>query len=155
MLVKVASDATDEQKTEAENLAKEIISKLNEGKSFDEVKEEYKDKITYEELGYKSYNASLESAYMNEMETLANESYSKTPVKTTYGNHVVYRIDQKEKPSLEDVKEEITETLAKKIASEDKNLLYTSLDKLRMENNFKFYDTVLEGKYTTYMNQYK
>ena len=155
MLVKVASDATDEQKTEAENLAKEIISKLNEGKSFDEVKEEYKDKITYEELGYKSYNASLESAYMNEMETLANESYSKTPVKTSYGYHVVYRIDQKEKPSLEDVKEEITETLAKKIASEDKNLLYTSLDKLRMENNFKFYDTVLEGKYTTYMNQYK
>lgn len=155
MLVKVASDATDEQKTEAENLAKEIISKLNEGKSFDEVKEEYKDKITYEELGYKSYNASLESAYMNEMETLANENYSKTPVKTSYGYHVVYRIDQKEKPSLEDVKEEITETLAKKIASEDKNLLYTSLDKLRMENNFKFYDTVLEGKYTTYMNQYK
>ena len=95
------------------NLAKEIISKLNEGKSFDEVKEEYKDKITYEELGYKSYNASLESAYMNEMESLSNESYSKTPVKTSYGYHIVYRIDQKEKPSLEDVKEEVTETTTK------------------------------------------
>ena len=31
---------------------------------------DYKDKITYEELGYKSYNASLESAYMEEMEKL-------------------------------------------------------------------------------------
>lgn len=155
MLVKVASDATDEEKTEAENLAKEIISKLNEGKTFDEVKEEYKDKITYEELGYKSYNASLESAYMTEMESLANESYSKTPVKTSYGYHVVYRIDQKEKPALEDVKDEIIEALADKIAAEDKNLFYTSLDKMRTENGFKFHDTVLEGKYSTYMDQFK
>ena len=155
MLVKVESSATDEEKTEAENLAKEIISKLNEGKTFDEVKEEYKDKITYEELGYKSYNASLESAYMTEMESLANESYSKTPVKTSYGYHVVYRIDQKEKPALEDVKEEITEVLADEIAAEDKNLFYTSLDKMRTDNGFKFHDTVLESKYSTYMNQFK
>ena len=155
MLVKVASDATDEEKKEAENLAKEIISKLNEGKTFDEVKEEYKDKITYEELGYKSYNASLESAYMTEMESLANESYSKSPVKTSYGYHVVYRIDQKEKPTLEDVKDEITEALADQIAAEDKNLFYTSLDKMRTENGFKFHDTVLEDKYSTYMKQFK
>ena len=155
MLVKVSSSATDEEKTEAENLAKEIISKLNEGKTFDEVKEEYKDKITYEELGYKSYNASLESAYMEEMEKLSNESYSKTPVKTSYGYHVVYRIDQKEKPSLEDVKDEVTEALANKIAAEDQNLLYTSLDKMRTEAGFKFHDTVLEDKYNTYMKQFK
>jgi len=155
MLVKVSSSATDEEKTEAENLAKEIISKLNEGKTFDEVKEEYKDKITYEELGYKSYNASLESAYMKEMEKLSNESYSKTPVKTSYGYHVVYRIDQKEKPSLEDVKDEVTEALADQIAAEDQNLLYTSLDKMRTEAGFKFHDTVLEDKYNTYMNQFK
>ena len=89
------------------------------------------------------------------MEKLSNESYSKTPVKTSYGYHVVYRIDQKEKPSLEDVKDEVTEALANKIASEDENLLYTSLDEMRTEAGFKFHDTVLEGKYTTYMNQYK
>ena len=40
ILVKVSSSATDEEKKEAENLAKEIITKLNEGKSFDEVKDE-------------------------------------------------------------------------------------------------------------------
>ena len=155
MLVKVASDAKEEDKIAAENLAKEIIAKLNEGKTFDEVKEEYKDKITYEELGYRSYNTNLESAYMKEMESLANNSYSKTPVKTSYGYHVVYRIDQKEKPSLEDVKEEIIEALADKIAAEDKNLFYISLDELRTENGFKFHDTVLEGKYSQYMDQFK
>lgn len=155
MLVKVDSDATDEEKKEAENLAKEIISKLNEGKTFDEVKEEYKDSITYEELGYKSYNASLESAYMKEMESLSNESYSKTPVKTSYGYHVVYRIDQKEKPSLEDVKDEIIEALADELSAEDKNLSYVALDKMREEAGLKFSDTVLEGKYNTYMSQFE
>lgn len=152
MLVKVSSSATDDEKKEAENIAKEIISKLNEGKTFDEVKEEYKDKITYEELGYKAYNASLESAYMTEMENLANESYSKTPVKTSYGYHVVYRIDQKEKPSLEDVKEEIVETLADKISAEDKNIYHKALDKMRTDKGFKFHDTVLEDKYNTYLS---
>lgn len=155
MLVKVDNSATDEEKEEAEKLAKEIISKLDEGKTFDELKEEYKDKITYEELGYKSYNASLETAYLEEMEKLENESYSKTPVKTSYGYHVVYRIDQKEKPSLDDVKDEIIEALADEIAAEDSNLSYIALDKMREENNFSFYDTVLEEKYNTYMNQYK
>ena len=155
ILVKVASDAKEEEKKEAENLAKEIISKLNDGKTFDEVKEEYKDKITYEELGYKSYNASLESAYMEEMERLDNESYSKTPVKTSYGYHVVYRIDQKEKPALEDVKDEITEALADAKTKEDSNLYYVSLDKMRTEAGIKFHDTVLKGKYETYIKQYK
>lgn len=153
ILVKVASDASDEDKTNAENLAKEIISKLDEGKTFDEVKEEYKDKITYEELGYKSYNASLESAYMKEMESLSNNSYSKTPVKTSYGYHVVYRIDQKEKPALEDVKDEIIESLANSKSAEDATLYYVALDKMRTEAGLKFSDTVLEDKYNSYMSQ--
>lgn len=155
ILVKVDSSATDEEKKEAENLAKEIISKLDEGKTFDEVKEEYKDSITYEELGYKSYNANLESAYLEEMQKLENNSYSKTPVQTSYGYHIVYRIDQKEKPALDDIKDEIVESIADKKAAEDTNLSYIALDKMRKDAGFKFSDTVLEKKYEKYMSQYK
>lgn len=155
ILVKVDSSASDEDKQKAEDLAKEIISKLNDGKSFDEVKEEYKDQITYEELGYKSYNANLESAYMEAMQKLENNSYTKEPVKTSYGYHVIYRIDQKEKPALEDVKEEIIDSLVSEKKSEDKNISYVALDKMREESGLKFSDTVLEKKYNTYMSQYK
>lgn len=155
ILVKVDSSASDEDKKKAEDLAKEIISKLNDGKSFDDVKEEYKDQITYEELGYKSYNANLESAYMKAMQKLENNSYSKEPVKTSYGYHVIYRIDQKEKPALEDVKEEIIDSLVSEKKSEDKNISYVALDKMREESGLKFSDTVLEKKYNTYMSQYK
>ena len=155
ILVKVDSSASDEEKKEAENKAKEIISKLNDGKTFDEVKEEYKDDITYEELGYKSYNASLESAYMEEMKKLENDSYSKTPVQTSYGYHVVYRIDQKEKPKLDEVKEDIISDLVETKKSEDENIQYKALDFMRKEANLKFSDTVLEDKYNTYISQYK
>lgn len=155
ILVKVDSSASDEDKKKAEDLAKEIISKLNNGKSFDDVKEEYKDQITYEELGYKSYNANLESAYMEAMQKLENNSYSKEPVKTSYGYHVIYRIDQKEKPALDDVKEEIIDSLVSEKKSEDKNISYIALDKMREESGLKFSDTVLEKKYNTYMSQYK
>ena len=155
ILVKVDSSASDEDKKKAEDLAKKIISKLNDGKSFDDVKEEYKDQITYEELGYKSYNANLESAYMEAMQKLENNSYSKEPVKTSYGYHVIYRIDQKEKPALEDVKEEIIDSLVSEKKSEDKNISYVALDKMREESGLKFSDTVLEKKYNTYMSQYK
>ena len=155
ILVKVDSSASDEDKKKAEDLAKEIISKLNDGKSFDDVKEEYKEQITYEELGYKSYNANLESAYMEAMQKLENNSYSKEPVKTSYGYHVIYRIDQKEKPALEDVKEEIIDSFVSEKKSEDKNISYVALDKMREESGLKFSDTVLEKKYNTYMSQYK
>ena len=154
ILVKVSSSATDEEKKKAENLAKEIITKLNEGKSFDEVKDEYKDKITYEELGYKAYNASLESAYMEAMQKLENNSYTKEPVQTSYGYHVIYRIDQKEKPSLEDVKEEIITSLVSEHKSEDTSVQYKALEKMREDAKLKFTDTVLEKKYETYKSQY-
>ena len=149
ILVKVNNTATDEEKEEAKKLAEEIITKLNEGKTFDE------DSITYEELGYKSYNANLEDAYKEEMQKLADDSYSKKPVETSYGYHIVYRIDQKAKPSLEDVKEEIIETLSDKKSEEDKNISYIALDKMRTDAGIKFHDTVLEKKYNTYMEHYK
>ena len=155
MLVKVDSSASDDDKKEAENLAKEIISKLDEGKTFDEVKEEYKDKITYEELGYKSYNVALEEAYKNEMKNLKDGEYSKEPVKTSYGYHIVYRIDQKEKPALEEIKDQIKEEIADEKISNDKNLYYVALDKMRENANLKFEDTVLKEKYDNYMSQYK
>jgi foldase protein PrsA len=154
ILVKVSSSATDEEKKEAENLAKEIITKLNEGKSFDEVKDEYKDKITYEELGYKAYNASLESAYMEAMQKLENNSYTKEPVQTSYGYHVIYRIDQKEKPALKDVKEEIITSLVSEHKSKDTSVQYKALEKMREDAKLKFTDTVLEKKYETYKSQY-
>ena len=52
-----------------------------------------------------------------------------------------------------DVKEEIIDSLAATKSAEDKNLNYIALDKMRTEAGIKFHDTVLEGKYNTYIEQ--
>lgn len=147
MLVTIDEDRTEE---DAKKLANEIITKLNDGKTFDEVKEEYKDSITYEELGYQPFNANIQESYMTALKNLENDKYTTEPVKTSYGYHIIYRINQKEKPSLEDVKDNIIESIATTKKSEDENLTSKSLIHLREENDFKFYDTVIEEKYKEY-----
>ncbi len=145
-------DLSDE---DAKKKAEEIIEKLNNGSSFDDVKEEYKDDTTYEELGYKAFDASLESAYMDAMKSLENGTYTKEPVKTSYGYHVIYRIDQKEKPSIDDVKDSIIDSILADKKSKDSNLLYKKLIKLREDNGLEFKDTVMKGKYDSYCKNYK
>lgn len=151
--------AIDEEKglkdSEAKELAKEIIKKLNDGKKWEEVTEEYKDKITTEELGYQAFNASLEEAYVKEMRSLKKDTYSTTPVLTSYGYHIVYKIDEKEKPKLEDIKDEVIEALAKEKKDADQNLYQKSLISLREEKGLTFKDTDLGSKYETYTKNYK
>jgi len=140
---------------EAKKLAKEIISKLNDGKTWDEVKEEYKDKIVSEELGYQAFNASLESAYLKECKNLEVGKYSKTPVLTSYGYHIVYKIDQKDKPSLNDVRDDILDVLATEKKNNDTNLYYKALIAMREEAKLEFVDTKLSDEYKKHVNSYK
>ena len=154
ILVEANSSATDEEKENALALAKEIIAKLNEGKTFDEVKDEYADSITYEDLGYRSFDASLEESYKKEMERLGNGEYSKTPIQTSYGYHIVYRVDQKEKPTLEEVKDAIINVLATEKKNADENLYDKALINLRKEANLEFQDTVMGNKYEDYTKDF-
>lgn len=145
-------DLSDE---DAKALAEEIIGKLNNGATFDEVKDEYEDQITYEELGYQAFNATLEDAYMDALKELDNDTYTKEPVQTSYGYHIIYRIDQREKPSLDDVKDSVIEVLASEKKADDANLLYKLLIQLRKDNGLEFNDTVMKSKYESYCKNYE
>ena len=156
ILVKIDEESKDGlSKDDANKLAKEIISKLNKGKTWDEVITEYKDKIVNEELGYQAFNASLEKSYLEECRKLEVGKYSKTPVLTSYGYHIVYKIDQKETPTFEEVKEDIIEILANKEKEKDKNLYQKALFAMRDEAKLEFVDTVFKDQYTKQRNSYK
>ena len=148
ILVKISTDSNSGlSKTEANKLAKEIISKLNSGKTWDEVITEYKDKIVNEDLGYQAFNASLEKAYVDETKKLEVGKYSKTPVLTSYGYHIVFKVAQKETPTFEEVKEDIIEILSEEKKSADKNLYQKTLFNMREEAKLEFIDTVLADQY--------
>ena len=141
--------------SDAKKLAQEIIDKINDGKSWKDIKKEYKDKVTFENLGYQSWDSDLEDSFKKALKKMDNNSYSKEPVKTSYGYHVIYRIDQKEAPSLKKTKSKIIEKLVSKKESEDSKLLYKALISLRNEKNIKFQDTDMKEKYEKYIKQYK
>lgn len=136
---------------EALALAKEIISKLNKGTSWEQVQKDYKDKITFEDLGYKSFNASLEESFMDALVALKENSYSKTPVETSYGYHIIYRFGQKEKPKLEDVKDDVIEKIASNKDSKDSTLYDKALIELREEYKINFFDTQFKSQYDAYV----
>ena len=160
ILVSVSKDDTSENEKElsdedAKKLANEIIDKLNKGTSWDDVINEYKDKITNEDLGYRAFNASLDTAYIKEMKNLKVNTYSKTPILSSYGYHIVYKIDQKDKPELKDVKEDIINILAEEKKNDDSNLYQKALINLRKEAKLEFKDTDLGEKYNKYISNYK
>lgn len=153
ILVKVEEDGLSDE--DAKKLALEIITKLNDGKTWDEVIDEYGEKIVHEELGYNAFNASLESSYLEECKNLEVGKYSKTPVLTSYGYHIVYKIAQKDKPTLEDVKDDIIDILASNKKDDDNNLYYKALINMRDEASLEFVDTKLGDEYKKYISSYK
>lgn len=155
VLVAISSEEGGKTDEEAKALAEKIITKLNDGTSWEEIQKKYKDDITFEDLGYQSWDASLEKSFMDALEDMDDNSYSEEPVKTSYGYHVIYRLDQKKTPSLKDVKETIINNLIADEKAEDANLLFKSLINLRKEKNIKFNDTVMAEKYSQYCKQYK
>ena len=151
ILVQVTDDVTEEA---AKKKAQEIIKKLDSGEEFDKVAEEYGDEIIFEELGYNGFDSGLVSEYVEASKDLENETYSKEPVKTSYGYHVIYKIDQKEMPSLEDVKDDILAILGEDLEEEDQYIRYKALIKFREENGLEFKDDKYKTEYEEYCEQY-
>lgn len=134
---------------EAIALTKEIIQKVNEGKTFKEIEEEYgTDKVTYQELGFVGKEDSLVQEYLDALFALNDGEYSQEPVKTSYGYHVIHRTATS---TFEDVKTDVIDILTEDITSEDTNLKSKALVELRKEYNLKIKDEGLKKKYDAYV----
>lgn len=149
VLVRITNDVTDEQ---ALALINEILAKVNEGKTFKEIEEEYGDKIVHEELGFQSKTASLEEPFLTALIAMEENSYSKEPVKTSYGYHIIHR---KSTATLDDLKETIIEKLSQDTLTSDQYITYKAFDELRTEKNLEIYDEELKKEYTEYIDSIK
>lgn len=147
ILVKITDEVTDEQ---ALALANEIIVKLNEGKTFDDIIEEYGDKIVHENLGYQGKTSSLQQSYIDELVALEDGKYSQTPVKTTYGYHIVHKIATS---TVEDLRGTIIEKLSEDLVEADENLYYKAFVELREKENLSIFDEQLKAEYEESKNE--
>lgn len=157
ILVQTYEDMSAEKALE---IANEIISRLNNGEDFDtlanEYVEKYKDTVITEDLGEKGAFDHLEESYVEAMKALNKGEYSKTPVETSYGYHVIYCVDKAEKSEKISRKDkmEIIEKLAQDLMVADSNLYNKTLIKMREDAKIKFYDKDLEKEYVEYCSQY-
>lgn len=155
----VTDDMTDDEKTKAEkealDLAKSIIKKLNNGENFDDLAKEYsQDESNASEGGDLGYFNTGEM--VEEFETAAYAlkvgKYTTTPVKTEFGYHIILKTDEKEKPSLDDKKEEIIDTLSTELKSTDNALSINALVDLRKSYGMNIEDDELNKLYSTYVS---
>ncbi len=150
-------NATDDQKKAAEEealkTAKEVITKLNNGEDFAELAK------TYSKDGSASKGGELgrfgHGDMVTEFETaaykLAVGEYSKEPVKTKYGYHIILKTKEYEKDSLEDAKKEILTTLSNEKMSSDSKFTYKALEQLRKDYDISIEDSELKQQYEYYL----
>ncbi|MBQ6546417.1 MAG: peptidylprolyl isomerase [Bacilli bacterium] len=156
------SDMTTEQKEEAENKAKkqaeDIIKKLDKKEDFSKLAKKYSDDSATAkkggDLGWFS-TGDMVAEFDEAAFKLKKGTYTKTPVKTTYGYHIIYKVDEKKKPTLKDSKKTIVDALVKEKLEKDKALYYTALDNIRKNAGLKFEDDDLKKAYTKYVQNQK
>lgn len=154
-------DMTDDEKKKAEEAAlkkaKDIIKKLNKGEKFEDLAKEYSADSSASDGGNLGYfnRGEMVSEFEKAAIELEVGKYTKEPVKTQFGYHIILKTEQKEKPELKEVKEEIKETLINDLIANTENISAFGLEWLREENGLKIYDAELKIKYDHYMNQQK
>ena len=161
----IQSEATDDmtadEKKKAEEAAlkkaKDIIKKLDKGEKFEDLAKEYSKDGSASDGGNLGYFNRGEMVKEFEEAAIKLEvgKYSKEPVKTQFGYHIILKTEQKDKPKLDEIKEEIKDTLVDELIANTENIAVFALEWIREENDLKIYDSELKIKYDHYMNQQK
>lgn len=156
----VKSDASDEDKQKAEQKAlkeaEKVIEELAKGKKFDKLAKKYsKDEATASnggDLGYFKYDEMVEE-FSKATKDLKVNDYTKTPVKTENGYHIILKTGEKKKASLKNVKKDIKEKLTKEKLNDSNTLYYETLINIRKDNKIKWNDDSLKKAYEEYMDK--
>ena len=156
----VKSDATSDEKTEAEKKAKEkaekVIKKLNKGEDFSKLAKQYSDDEGPADkggdLGYFGLYDMVDG-FSKAVKELKKDEYTKEPIKTEYGYHIILKTGEKEKPKLKDAKKEIKEKLREQKLTNDPSLHYQTLIDIREENKISWNDDELKKQYKELMDQ--
>ena len=157
---KIDDKASKKEKDAAEKKAKEkadkIIKELESGADFATLAKKYSDddatKDKGGDLGYFDVNE-MEDAFANACRDLKKNEFTKDPIKTSYGYHIVLKKDEKKKPKLDKVKDKIKETLAKQKLDADDKAVYEALVNLRKDKKIKWQDSKMKKAYEDYMNK--
>lgn len=154
----MSTEEKEKADADAKKKAEDIIKKLNKGEDFSKLAKKYSDDSSNAkkggDLGWVS-TGDMVDEFDAAAFKLKKGKYTTSPVKTTYGYHIIYKIDEKAKPKLEKVRDEIVDALVSNKLKEDATLYYISLEAIREDAGLKFDDKELKKLYNTYVSNQK
>ncbi|MBO5095860.1 MAG: peptidylprolyl isomerase [Bacilli bacterium] len=149
--------AEDKAKKQIEDIIAELQKAKDPEKKFEELaKKHSQDDDTKEkggDLGYINYGT-LSSAYDELVDSalnLKNGKFSTKVITTELGYHVIYRVSQKEKAELKEVKDDIITTLSEEKLKEDSTISGQALQYYRKKYGLKITDDEVQKQYANYV----
>lgn len=156
----VLDGMTEEEKSDAEakalKTAKAIIKKLKNGEDWDKLAKKYSDDSSNAskggDLGWFT-TGEMVKEFEDAAFALEKGKYTTSPVKTSYGYHIIYKVDEEEKPSLKDSKDDVIAEIVAKRLEEDSTLYNKALQEIRKEAGLDIVDSELKAGYDSYMSK--
>ena len=136
----------------AKKKAEEVITKLNNGEKWDDLVKKYSD-----DEGSKDDKGLIENftkgdvvdEFFDAVLNLKDNEYTKEPVKSQYGYHVILRVSASKKPSLKESKSTILDSLVKDKIAKDSNLVSSTWVDIRKAYNLDIKDTKVKKSYNS------
>ncbi len=150
------TDEINAAEQKALETAKEVIKKLDEGGDFAELAKEYSKDGSASEGGAlgRFGHGDMVSEFETAAYALKVNEYTKEPVKTIYGYHIILKTKEYDKDPLEDVKDEIIDSLVTDKINNTENFSTKALIELRKDAGMTIEDTELSNQYENYTYQY-
>ncbi len=150
------AEETEAALNEAKKEAEDLIARIENGEDFAELAKEYSD-----DLGSGQNGGELGSFGKGRMVpefeaaafALETGEYTKEPVQTDFGYHIILKTAGEEKETLEEMKASIQNTLAIQKLEADQSLSFKALVELRSENGFEISDPLISDQYEIFKSQ--
>lgn len=158
ILIEVDSEADDQDKAdkEAYNKAVELIKELDKTSSsnldakFEELAEDNSDDTATYSKGGLMENFSkgdVVESFWKASEELKDGEYTKEPVKSTYGYHIILKVSSTPVEKYSDIKDEVKNAYAESLLANDSTLFAKKWDELRKEYKLSIKDDLMKKAY--------
>lgn len=155
-------DEEEEAKRKALEEATEIIETLQNSENLEEdfseiAKDQSDDTGTASEGGLLeniNSDSGLAEEFWEASRDLNVGEFTTEPIETEFGYHIIYKVSQKDKPALDEVKDTILDNLVEEVLSEDNaSIIYWA--GLREKYNMVIHDDIIKNNYEGTLKQYQ
>jgi len=146
----MSEDEILKAKEKAKKEAEDLVRRLNEGEKIADLAKKYTDDEGSKESGGLIENITKDAVvepFYNALLDLKNNEYTKEPVESSYGYHVILRVSQKDKPKLKDVKNDVIDKIVEEKLAEDEELTTSTWVAIRKKYKLDIKDSEIKKGY--------